>query len=98
LGGTLGLAQDFDLGGGIGLRFGVKGRLATIEKLTSRSIQAMGTSYPAEMALARDSSGDPNYALLAPQDVDDIEASPSIDYVVLDLSGFQAMLNLEVAL
>jgi len=98
LGGTLGLAQDFDLGGGVGLRLGVKGRVATIERMTSRSIRAMGSNYPAELALARDSSGDPDYALLAPQEVDDIDASPAIDYVVLDLSGFQATLNLEVAL
>jgi len=97
-GGTLGLAQDFDLGGGVGLRFGVKGRLASVGKLTSRSIRVMGSNYQAEMALARDSSGDPNYALLAVQDEDTIDASSSIDYAVLDLSGFQAMLNLEVAL
>jgi hypothetical protein len=99
IGGTLGLAQEFDLGDGVGLRLGVKGRLASIAKLTSRRIEVMGTvDTSTEFALARDGRGDPDYRLLGPLPTALIEADPDVEYATMDLSGFQATLDLRVDL
>ncbi len=84
VGGTLGVSQDWSMGGGFDLGLSAKGRYAVFDKVTATQFHEASFTLPYAMAMVS-IPGEPD--VLLPKSTAVIDSDPTMRYAKLDYSG-----------
>ncbi|HET9870089.1 MAG TPA: hypothetical protein VFR02_06300 [bacterium] len=91
VGGTLGVGQEWSVGGGFDLSFSAKGRYAVFDKLTATSFNDANNPTPYALAMIS-IPGEPD--ILLPQATSNIDANSTMRYAKLDYCGVDATVSM----
>lgn len=93
VGGTLGIGEELDLGGALGLDLSIKGRFASIDKLTSTDGKGLDGNGNTALAMVPASG----YTVIVPATTAGIDGSGgAIKYASADYSGIDAKVALNL--
>jgi len=96
-GGVLAFEQEWIVAGAVGIELSIRGRLASVDKLTTTEVVVDGEVQDGnELGLAIGTIGE--YDLLIPMDISTIEGGSGIRYAHADYSGVAMALNFKLYL